>query len=119
MLSLERVKLEKSENWDKWVKLIPSLNFPKKWNVTIIPPFCGAMVRFKIQTPKMNKNDLVSVYLDVDCSLGCWSGPYWEVYPLDGDVIRCDMSDTEQLMKNISKAIKQLEKINKKNSATP
>lgn len=119
MLNVERVKIEKQENWEEWCELIPPLNFPKKWNVTIIPPFCGAMVRFRIQTPKMNQNDMVSVYLDVDNSLGCWSGPYWEVYPFDEDVVRCDMSDTGQLMKNISKSVKQLEKINKKNSVAP
>ena len=110
MLNSDRLKIEEKEKWNEWIPKIPFLNFPKSWKVKIIPPSCGALVRFIIQTNKMEEKSFVSIYLDVDQILGYWNGPYWEVHPVDNDVIRCDMNNTEQLLKNIKKAIRQIEK---------
>lgn len=108
-LNTNRIHVEKEEKWNEWIPKIPFLNFPKSWKIKIIPPFHGALVRFIVQTNKMPNKSFVSIYLDVDQSLGLWNGPYWEVHPVDGDVIRCDMDNTEQLLENIKKAIRQLE----------
>jgi hypothetical protein len=82
----------------KWTKEIPYISFPPDWKVKIIPPFGGAVIRFLIE-----KNGIiVSVYLDCYDNLGCHGAPYWEVYPYDGDIYRCDMEDTKSLISAIT-----------------
>ena len=88
----------------KWMKEIPYIQFPSDWKVQITPPFAGAVVRFRVQ-----KNDAeVSVYLDCYDRLGYYGSPYWEVYPHEGDVFRCDMSDTESLLNAITHSLLEL-----------
>ncbi len=89
--------------YTKWTKEIPEINFSADWNIKIIPPFGGAIVRFKI----IKDVAIVSIYLDCYDSLGCYGEPYWEVYPHDGDVFRCDMKDTNCLLDAIKGSIKQ------------
>ena len=100
-------KLEMSEKigeefeWHKWVEEIPALNFPSDWDVKIIPPFNGAIVRFLV-------NDKYSVYLDCYNVLGFFEGPYWEIHPdEDGETYRCAMNDTESLINKLKKLIKE------------
>ena len=89
--------------YGKWGAEIPYITFPTDWQVKIIPPFGGAVVRFRVR-----KGDVeVSVYLDCYDNLGCYGKPYWEVHPHDDDVFRCDMEDTEALLKAISESINQ------------
>ena len=90
----------------KWLKEIPYINFPAEWQIQISPPFGGAVVRFKVKTDKAN----VSVYLDCYDTLGCYGEPYWEVYPHKGDIFRCDMADTENLLNAIKHSILEQEK---------
>ncbi len=78
---------EMEELYREWIDKIPPLVFPPTWEITIIPPFAGAMVRFFVNEVG-NKDPHVSVYLDVDNSLGYFgidqngkSKPYWEIYP--------------------------------------
>jgi hypothetical protein len=47
----------------------------------------------------------VSIYLDCYDSLGSYGKPYWEVYPHESDVYRCDMADTESLLNAIKHSI--------------
>ena len=82
----------------EWIGKIPVIKFPPQWEVQIIPPFGGALVRFRI-------NDMVSVYLDGYDLLGIEGEPYWEVYPHEGDVFRCDMNDVDGLLKAINESI--------------
>ena len=42
-------KVKKLFEWDKWSKEIPRLNFNSDWNVKIIPPFGGAIIRFNCE----------------------------------------------------------------------
>ena len=89
--------------YSKWDRDIPYITFPTDWQVKIRPPFGGAVVRFGIR-----KGDVeVSVYLDCYDNLGCEGKPYWEVHPHDDDTFRCDMEDTEALLKAISESIDQ------------
>ena len=87
---------------DKWVYEIPSLKFNNDLEVKVIPPFSGAVVRFII-----SKDDArVSVYLDCYDNLGYYGSPYWEIYPaVDGDVFRCDMKETKELLHAINKSV--------------
>lgn len=89
-----RVNVERDECWSEWVNRIPALKFPSDWEIKIIPPFRGAMVRFGVR----HNNIALSVYLDVNCRLGYFDGPYWEVYPVDGDTHRCAMDNTAELL---------------------
>ena len=86
----------------KWAKEIPALHFEREWNVQIVPPFSGAIVRFCIEY----LGKYVSVYFDGYSELGYMYDeednpiPYWEYY--DGeDCHRYLMNETEQMMRDI------------------
>lgn len=101
---MTRSKIENEEDWKQWAKDIPSLNFDSDWNVKIIPPFAGAIVRFWIE--KNGKK--VSVYFDAYSQLGYMVDenddpiPYWEVYTSDDDYPhRYLMNETTELIDDI------------------
>jgi hypothetical protein len=94
-------EVERIMEYRKWCGKIPHITFPNDWKVQVIPPFRGAVVRFKIKKGDAN----VSIYLDCYDRLGCYGQPYWEVYPHENDVFRCDMEDTETLLKAIAESI--------------
>lgn len=104
---LKRVEVEYAEEWREWVTQIPSLSFPSDWQVKVIPPFSGAMVRFQITT---KAGGWTSVYLDCFDQLGFVGEPYWEVYPYDGDTYRCMMNETTKLLRAIKHSLKKREK---------
>ena len=85
----------------KWAQEIPYISFPSDWEVQIIPPFLGALIRFRVKKGKAE----VSIYLDCYNNLGSCGSPYWEVYPYEEDVFRCDMLDTESLLRAIGESI--------------
>jgi hypothetical protein len=84
----------------EWVKKIPHIKFPAEWEVQIIPPFNGALARFRV-------NNKVSIYLDGYDTLGYFGEPYWEVYPHEDCVFRCAMNDTNALISAINESLKQ------------
>lgn len=90
----------------KWVEKIPYIIFPSDWQVQIIPPFAGAVVRFKIK----KGNASISIYLDCYSNLGYHGSPYWEIYPYDEVIFRCDIEDTESLLGAINYSIIQQNK---------
>lgn len=96
-----RLKLEHEEGWRTWVNKIPVIQFDPDWQVKVIPPVGGAMVRFFI----LKGNKQASIYLDCYDVLGCVGHPYWEVYPVADDVGRCDIDDIEQLLVLIRRAL--------------
>ena len=96
-LSLERHKIEHSEEWDKWSCEIPEIEFPAGWKVRIIPPRTMAIVRFVVNG--------ISVYLDCYARLGHMPGPYWEIYPAeDGNTERYAMEDVKGLLDGLKRA---------------
>ena len=98
---LKVYEVERIMEYTNWCGEIPYITFPSDWQVQVIPPFAGAVVRFKIK-----KGDAsVSIYLDCYDILGCYGQPYWEVYPHEDDVFRCDMEDTETLLRAIAESI--------------
>ena len=101
-------KLEKILEWDKYKDKIPFLKFPEGLEVRILPPFSGAMVRFRVKRTDDIGGNSVSVYLDCHEILGCFGEPYWEIYPYHGDVCRIRMNDTEELMKKLWEAATQV-----------
>ena len=99
--ALTCIEWDKVNEVEKWVKDIPEISFPSWWKVKIIPPFGGALVRFIVTRGKAE----VSVYLDGYDRLGYYGSPYWEVYPVSGDVERVYMNDVDVLLKVINKSI--------------
>jgi len=95
------LKYDKIMENNKWSQEIPYISFPSDWEVQIIPPFLGALIRFRVKKGKAE----VSIYLDCYDNLGSVGSPYWEVYPYEGDVFRCDMLDTESLLRAIGESI--------------
>ena len=106
----ERLRLthdmERSFEWGKWNKEIPFIPIYKDWEIKIIPPFSGAVVRFLVREPG---GDDISVYLDCYDILGCYGSPYWEIYPAaDGDVERYKMEDVDGLLDGLERALEKI-----------
>jgi hypothetical protein len=57
----------------------------------------------------MPKGEFVSIYLDCLDRLGAMDIPYWAVYPLDGEIFRCGIKESKQLLTAIKKAVDILE----------
>ena len=95
-------KMEEFQEYQKWQKELPYLHFEKEWNVKIIPPFCGAIIRFYIEY----NGKYASVYFDGYSELGFLYDdnhapiPYFEFYDGD-DIHRYCLSESEQMMKDI------------------
>lgn len=92
---------------EKWLDKVPTIQFPPHWEVAIIPPFRGALVRFRVK----KDNAWISVYLDVYDNLGSMGQPYWEVYPCVGEdgTQRFLMNDTQGLIECIEHNLQQKE----------
>ena len=88
----------------EWVGKIPHVPFKPKWDVRAQPPFGGALIRYTVEY----KGCAVSIYLDVDDSLGCMGKPYWEIYPgTKGDPDRFLLDETAGMAKAIGKSLKR------------
>jgi hypothetical protein len=103
MKTINRYEVEDSEEWRKWCEEIPELKFPTGWRVKIIPPFGGAIARFRVFKGKKD----VSVYLDCYDRLGCFGEPYWEIYPYEEDVHRVPMKNVDELISAITESLKR------------
>lgn len=97
--TLARYKIEREDKWRESIDVIPYIEFPPDWKVQVIPPFGGAMARFRVRLPS---GDEKSVYLDFYDRLGYFGAPYWEVYPYEDDVGRCQMADVARLLEMIA-----------------
>ncbi len=98
----QRFMMDRKLNVMERNKDIPYICFPSNWEVKIIYPFAAAFVRFLVRLKDVDM-DGVSVYLDVDDSLGYMGEPYWETYPIDGETERFVMNDVKGLLECIEK----------------
>lgn len=101
---MERYQIENKQKWREEIVTMPWIQFPADWKIQIIPPFGDAVVRFRVTLPS---GAVRSVYLDARCSLGAVLDengpiPYWEVYPHQGDVGRCDKENVAELLAMIA-----------------
>ena len=98
-------RIEKAMEYDRWYVEIPYIRFPAAWEVQIIPPFRGAVVRFKVRNARGRE---ISVYLDCYDTLGCYGSPYWEIFPAaDNDIARYAMNDIDGLLKGLKAAMRR------------
>lgn len=106
----KRHDVETKDEWLRWCEEIPFIQFPSGWNVKVIPPFAGAVARFRVRDERTPKDDFSSVYLDCYDRLGWVKEPYWEVYPhYDcGGIRRCQMNDTKGLLEMIKESLEVL-----------
>lgn len=110
---LKCIEIDEMNEYRKWSKEIPFINFPNEWNIKIIPPFLGAIARFYITLKKCSKVN-TSVYLDCYDLLGFVERPYWEIYPINGIPERCLMNDTKRLLELIEISLNQQLKTKKR-----
>jgi hypothetical protein len=97
-----QAEYEKLKEFRKWQKEMPYLTFKPHWQVKVIPPFAGAVARFVVK----DGESTVSVYFDVDDTLGYVGEPYWEIYPdKEGDNARFLMNETDELIQAISDSL--------------
>ena len=98
--------------WFKWLHKMPYISFPADWQIRIIPPYHGAIVRFLVS--KVNLLNNVSVYLDCyDLLKPPYGEPYWEVHPYgnnEDDVYRCPMNNVDDLLNAIEKSLEQVKR---------
>ena len=95
-------KADAMNEYRNWSKKLPYFHFDKEWDVKIIPPFQGAIIRFYISY----NGKFVSVYFDAYSELG-WMYyenenpvPYFEYF--DGeDIYRYYLDQSEQMMEDI------------------
>ena len=100
---LSRLNIERDQDWRGWIEKIPSIKIPDNVRIRIVPPFGGAVARFLLE--KFDSKENLSVYLDCFQELGYYSGPYWEAYPWNGDIMRFaidDVAGLEKLLKEWS-----------------
>jgi len=93
-----RAKVEAAEGWHEWIEKVPLIPFPAGRQIRMRPPFGGALVRFHV----FGNGKSVSVYLDVNDSLGYMQQPYWEVYPVNEENERALMDDVPGLLRLIA-----------------
>lgn len=99
---LSQSAYETKFEYEKWMEAIPDITFPGDWKVKIIPPFGGALIRFRVKKGERK----VSVYFDAYDQLGVMGVPYWEIYPnAYGDTERYLMDDVEGLVEGINDAL--------------
>ena len=109
-------ELEDAQVWKEWIPKTPFLKFPLGWEIRIIPPFRGAIIRFNVRENDTLPHEHVSIYLDVSNALGRYfdkdgnEAPYWEVYPIenkDNSIIaeRCEISDVKTLISLIKESL--------------
>lgn len=104
---MNRYKIENSEKWREFAETVPAIQFKPEWFVQVVPPFSGAMGRFRVYlTPETGKGArFVSVYLDAYDALGYVGHPYWEIYPIHGDCARYDIADVDGLLQGITESL--------------
>lgn len=97
----ERRAVERGERWESFCKYMPKLTIPEGCQIQVIPPFCGAIVRFVVH--KGNRS--VSVYFDAYSRLGYCEGEYWEAYPIDDNNNRYAPTDHDMMMADIAREL--------------
>ena len=99
-------EVQKKHEYLHWVDMIPSFNFDLSWNVQIIPPFGGAIIRFHILGKERER--LISVFLDCYDNLGLVGEPYWEVYNFKDKPVRFLLARSKELMDYITRQMASL-----------
>ena len=101
---LLRGSVEEKEQWRLWAKKMPKLHFDPDWEVQIIPPFLGALIRFWIT----KGNKFVSVYFDAFSKLGVVYNnchefvPYFEILDENKNTTyRYLLDESEEMMAKI------------------
>jgi len=92
-----------SQRYRHWIDKMPHIPFNPEWDVRAIPPFAGAMVRYRV----MHDGARVSIYMDAYDQLGVVGEPYWEIYP-DATGEDCDrymLADTDALVSGIAASL--------------
>lgn len=96
---------------EKWFTALPFLRFPSSWEVKIIPPMVGAVIRFRVRRVGAAMPDLcdgISIYFDGYHALGhCGHDTgYWEIYPdKQGENARFLPGEEMQMMAEIDAAL--------------
>lgn len=72
----------------------PRLRFPAEFEIEILPPFAGALFRFRVWAGET----WVSVYCDDIDAFGSMGRPYYEIYPDERDDTRRFWPDETEAM---------------------
>jgi hypothetical protein len=114
MTSDERYALYKSERFvedaiesDKWMVELPYVPMKSDWLVKPTANFAGSTARFRVTTKARGHKGSVSIYFDAYDRLGVCDGPYWEVYPVNGDTERFLLGEEDELVDAIERAFKE------------
>lgn len=100
-LYIARARIEEAENWrEVALHKMPFIKFPSDWEIAVIPPFGGAIARFRVKLPN---GKIKSVYADLYGNIKGSFRPCWEVYPYRyDDYGQCDFEDIDSLLRMIA-----------------
>ena len=97
MIDEQRWEMERKEKWGDHHNSMDYIPLREGYQFKVIPPFGGALMRFKILHKSSNRD--FSIYFDAHDALGVVGYPYFEVYPINDDTIRT--TDVKEIMKAI------------------
>lgn len=106
---VSRCTVEQALEFRRWALEVPFFEIPKGIEISPIPPFGGAVARFRARlVGEKDPNNACSIYLDCYDQLGYMGGkPYWEVYgPHDDEPNRCMINETKRLVNLIQASLK-------------
>lgn len=107
----------KRPDWEtiiKWEKEIAAraiadrpvfFTLPVGFEIAIIPPFSGATGRFLIRKTGGGDTDFISVLIDHHNMLGYFGQPYFEAYPIAGDIQRWPLNQSEEMIAAVVKEL--------------
>lgn len=84
--TMDRRRLERDEKWGEHCYDMPFIALRVGYEIQVIAPFAGALLRFRIKHLESDKQ--ISVYYDINDALGIVGVPYYEAYAINGDTIR-------------------------------
>ncbi len=92
----------------KWIKELPGFQFKPDWIVQIIPPFAGAIIRFRVKKKGLGRE--VSVYFDAYNNLAWASCLYWEIYPAaEESTARFALGEEDKMLEAIEASLEKVQ----------
>jgi hypothetical protein len=101
-ITIKRLRVEKEQDWVASNNNVPILTIPEGVKIQILMPTNNATVRFFAFLPDGTRK---SIYWDDKGALAAMDKPYWEVYPVNGDVSRHYADDEDGLWEAIKAPI--------------
>ncbi len=108
--AIKRPDLETIIKWENEIAAVAIaerpvfFTLPVGFEIAIIPPFSGATGRFLIRKTG-GGDDYISVFIDHHDMLGYFGEPYFEAWPIAGDIQRWPLNQSEEMIAAVVKEL--------------